>query len=209
MDQKKSKNREKKEQLVAELSEKMDKAKALVFTNYQGLTHQQLEVLKKGLKGTNSELVVAKNSLIKIALKDKIKEEDEKSLEGPTATIFVYEDVIAPLKELAKTIKQLTLPSIKFGILDGQNLSSDQLIKLSTLPSKEVLLSQVVFGLKSPIFGLHRALNWNLQKLVLVMSEISKKKPAGEPQVAVEAKPEETPAQPVEENKPSVEEVKV
>ena len=175
-DKKKSKNREKKEVLVAELSEKTARAKALVFTNYQGLTHQQLEQLKKALKSANAELVVAKNTLLKLALGDKVKADNEKDLEGPTATIFAYEDVIAPLKELAKTIKALTIPSIKFGILDGQNYNSDQLLKLSILPSKEVLLSQVVFGLKSPIFGLHRALNWNLQKLAMTISEISKKK---------------------------------
>lgn len=179
-DKKISKNREKKEVLVSELSEKTARAKALVFTNYQGLTHQQLEQLKKSLKGANAELVVAKNTLLKLAIKDKIKTEDEKGLEGPTATIFVYEDIIAPLKELAKTIKALTIPSIKFGILDGESLNSDQLIKLSTLPTKEVLLSQVVYGLKSPIFGLHRALNWNLQKLAMTLSEISKKKGGGE-----------------------------
>jgi large subunit ribosomal protein L10 len=209
-DTKVSQNRQKKEVLVSELSEKTEKAKALVFTNYQGLTHKQLEELKKGLKATNSELVVAKNTLLKLALKDKIKIEDEKSLEGPTATIFVYEDVIAPLKELAKTIKLLTLPSIKFGILDGQSLNSEQLIRLSALPSREVLLSQVVYGLKSPIFGLHRALSWNLQKLVMVLSEVSKKKPAEAIIAPQENAPAEAqPAQQTEENKPNVEEVKV
>lgn len=175
-----SKNREKKEALVSELADKVSRAKALVFTNYQGLTHKQLEELKKALKGANAELVVAKNTLLKLALKDKVKIEDEKNLEGPTATIFVYEDAIAPLKELAKTIKQLTIPSIKFGILEGENLNSEQLIKLSALPSREVLLSQVVYGLKSPISGLHRALNWNLQKLTMVLSSISKNKGGGE-----------------------------
>lgn len=164
--------------MVSELSEKTSRAKALVFTNYQGLTHQQLEQLKKALKSANAELVVAKNTLLKIALEQnqKSKIKNQKELEGPTATVFIYEDIMEPLKEIAKTIKQFNLPTLKFGILDGESLNSDQLLKLSTLPSKEALLSQVVYGLKAPIFGLHRALNWNLQKLAMVLSSISKTK---------------------------------
>lgn len=199
MDQKKispaksgtSKNREKKEQLVSKLSEKIGRAKGLVFTNYQGLTHKQLEELKKSLKGANAELVVTKNTLLKLALTahglqttavDGLSagkagsQTAESFLNNPTATIFEYEDVIAPLKHLAKTLKNLGLPTIKFGILDGQALDSEQLLKLSSLPGREVLLAQFVGALKSPIFGLHRALNWNLQKLVMTFEQIKNQK---------------------------------
>jgi len=179
-DKKVSKNREKKEALVAELSEKAEKAKGFLFTNYQGLTHKQLEQLKKALKSANAELVVAKNTLLKLALQ-KVSKEGKVSkvsneLEGPTATVFVYEDYLAPLRELAKTIKQFNLPTLKFGILEGQSVTSDQLLKLSALPSKEVLLSQVVYGLKSPITNLVYVLNANVQKLVHTLKAIEQKK---------------------------------
>jgi large subunit ribosomal protein L10 len=177
-EKKKSKNREKKEQLVAELSEKIGKSKAMVFTNYQGLTHKQLEELKKALRDANAELVVTKNTLLKLSLDNSKIKADEGSLNNPTAALFAYEDTIAPLKHLAKTIKSLGLPTIKFGIMDGQALDSDQVLKLASLPSKEVLLAQVVGGLKSPIFGLHRALSWNIQKLVMTLDAVAKSKPA-------------------------------
>ena len=64
------------------------------------------------------------------------------------------------------------MPSVKFGILENQALTSEQVLKLATLPSRDVLLAQLVGGLKSPIFGLHRALNWNLQKLVLTLKAV-------------------------------------
>ena len=170
-----SKNRQKKENIISELSEKINRSKGLIFANYQGLTHKQLEGLKKSLKALNAELVVTKNTLFKIALENsKFKIQDD--LVNPTAALFVYDDVIAPLKQLAKTIKTLGLPSIKFGILDNQALTSDQLLKLAVLPSAEALLAQVVIGLKSPIFGLHRALNFNLQKLVITLDDIASKK---------------------------------
>lgn len=193
-DKKISKNRVKKEGVVAELLDKKNKAKALIFTNYQGLTHKQIEDLKKGIKSSDAEFVVAKNSLLHKAMPD-VKEVEE--LEGPTGTIFANGDVVAPLKEIAKALKQFNLPTIKFGILEGEVLSGEQVLKISTLPTKEVLLAQLVGGLKSPIFGFHRALNWNLQKLVMTLSEVQKKRAAQAPEaspvepVQVENKPEE------------------
>ena len=101
-----SENRVKKEKIVDDLAQKIEKAKGLVFTNYQGLTHQQIENLKKSLKAQNAEFVNTKNTLLLIALKDKINAEEEKDkFTQPTATLFMYEDVVAPLKQLSKIIK--------------------------------------------------------------------------------------------------------
>ncbi len=173
MDAKVSKNRQKKEQIVEEIAEKASKAKALVFTNYQGLTHKQLEELKKAIKPLESDYVVAKNTLVLRSLeKAKIKIENPQSLDGPTGTMFLYGDVVEPLKKLAKMIKDLNLPSVKFGILDNEAISKEQVLKLATLPSRATLIAQFVGGMKSPIYGLHRALNWNLQKLVLTLKAV-------------------------------------
>src|SRR5260221_2495636 len=101
MNDKKSKNREKKEELVAQIVEKKDKAKALIFANYQGLTHKQIEDLKKGVKSFNADFLVAKNTLLQKAMTDK---KELEALVGPTATVFIYDDIVGPLKELAKSI---------------------------------------------------------------------------------------------------------
>ena len=169
-----STNRQKKEAIVVKLSEKVSRAKAMVFTNYQGMTHKQLEELKKGLRKADAELVVAKNTLLKLTLARPTWEEG--LAKGPTAALFTYSDVIAPLKELSKVIKNLKLPTIKFGIFDQKMLTSDDIMKLASLPSREVLLAQVVGGIKAPIFGLHRALNWNIQKFVMTLGAIQKSK---------------------------------
>ena len=71
---KKSANRQKKEAIVTELSEKIAKANAIVFTNYQGITHKQIEGFKKAIKPLKAEYVVAKNSLLALALtENKLK----------------------------------------------------------------------------------------------------------------------------------------
>jgi len=180
-----STNRQKKEAIVEKLSDKVSKAKAMVFANYEGMTHKQIEGLKKGLRKADAEFVVTKNTLLKLALarstirgisvKDGSTSE-EKLAKGPTAALFTYSDVIAPLKELSKVIKNLKLPTIKFGIFDQKMLTSDDIMKLASLPSREVLLAQVVGGIKAPIFGLHRALNWNIQKFVMTLGAIQKSK---------------------------------
>jgi len=171
-----SPNRQKKEQIIAGLSEKIEKAKSIVFTNYQGLTHKQLEDLKKALRALNAEIVVVKNTLLLRALQIPNSKFQISNLEGPTGALFIYEDVILPLKQLARSIKALGLPTIKFGILDNQALTSEQVLKLASLPPRDMLIAQVVGGLKSPIYGLHRVLNFNIQKLAMTISAIQQNK---------------------------------
>lgn len=176
MSDNKSKSRQKKETIVGELSEKLQRAKALIFTNYQGLTHKQIEKLKKSAKALNADYIIAKNTLLLKSLQGSKIKLEEKDLEGPTAAMFVYGDLIEPLKNLGKTIRQLGLPTIKFGILDKKLVEADQLLKLATLPSREVLLAQFVSGLKSPITNFVYSLNWNLKKLILTLKAIEQKK---------------------------------
>src|SRR3989338_8140462 len=107
-----SQNRLKKEQIVSELLDKVEKAQGLVFTNYQGLTHQQIEKPKKALKSLDAEYVNTKNTLLKRAIEQgergKGKGENNDlltlnasslTLDGPTATLFMYNDIVEPLKQ--------------------------------------------------------------------------------------------------------------
>ncbi len=175
-DAKISANKQKKTVVVAELSEKVEKAKAMVFTNYQGLTHQQIEGFKKGLRKLDAEYAITKNRLLKRALDGKKYSIDEHTLEQPTATLFLYGDPIMPLKTLAKMMKDIQKPGIKFGIMEGHIISDTQVIQLSTLPPKEILLAQLMGMMQSPLTGLHRALNWNIQKFVMTLSAIQSQK---------------------------------
>src|SRR5579872_2760063 len=161
-----SQNRLKKEKVVAELSAKIAKSKAIVFTNYQGLTHQQIESLKKELRRNDAEFEITKNTLLKIALSQNNLASDDETFEYPTATLFAYGNIVSPLKELAKKIKELQLPVIKMGLIDGKVTIASDIQKLATLPSRNTLITQLVITLNYPIYGLHRSLNWNFQRLV-------------------------------------------
>jgi len=179
MDTKVTANRQKKIAIVAGLNEKIARSKAIIFTNFEKVTHKQLETLKKAIKPMEAEYVVAKNSLILRALEEnKIKLEGENPLVGPTGTLLLYGDVVSPLKQLAKTIKELGLLNVKLGIMENKFLTGEQVLKISALPTRDVLLAQIAAGLLYPISGLHRALNWNLQKLVMTLGAVAKNKPA-------------------------------
>jgi large subunit ribosomal protein L10 len=172
-----SKNRQKKEQLVSELVEKVDKSQGMVFANYQGLTHQQLENMKRNLKKANSEFVAVKNTLLERALADKIdKQTAVEHFKQPTGALFIYSDIVDPLKELTKTIKEFKIPVIKFGILDGKVVTDQEVTKIASLPPLPALRAQLLGQMKAPISGLHRALQWNLQSLVMTLKAIESKK---------------------------------
>ena len=179
MNDKVTANRQKKIVIVAGLNEKIGRSKAIIFTNFEKVTHKQLETLKRAIKPMDAEYVVAKNTLVIRALEEnKIKLLGENLLDGPTGTLLLYGDVAGPLKQLAKNIKELGLLNVKLGIMENKFLTGEQVLKISILPSREVLLSQIAAGLLSPISGLHRALNWNLQKFVMTLAAIAKAKPA-------------------------------
>lgn len=174
-----SQNRLKKEAIKAELVEKVEKSHAMVFSNYQGLTHQQLETLKKNLKKVDAEFVAAKNTILLRALEGKIDQEAEKDkFTQPTAALFIYGDIVEPLKVLSKTVKEYKLPKVKFGIVEGNMVTDKEVAKLATLPPLPVLRAQLLGQMLSPVQGLHRALNWNLQSLVMTLNAIKEKKGA-------------------------------
>lgn len=177
----KKSGRARKEQIVAELLEKFDSANGLVFADYKGITHKQLEDLKKELKKLDSAIVIAKNSLLKRSLGQSKNYSDYKDNEGlnqPTATFFINGDMVEPLKKLQKAIKDFGLPKIKFAVLEGNLLDEAGVLKLASLPNRETLLTELVGTLNSPIQGLVFTLNGTIQKFVIVLSAIAQTKPA-------------------------------
>lgn len=178
---KKTKINPRKADTVSTLQDKLAKAKAFFLADYRGLTHQQLETLKKALKKVEAEFVIAKNTLLKIAIEqssNKAIEPVKEELKNPTAAFFAYGDEISAIKELANFIKVKELPKIKIGFFAEKIAVIEDFQKLATIPNRDVLLSTLVGRMKGPLFGLHYALNWNLQKLATVLSNVKNKKPA-------------------------------
>jgi len=159
---------------VKTLSEKAGRAKSIVFVDYTGLKHKQLEQLRKALKTVEAEFLVTKNTLLSRALAQASDIKD--MLQNNTATLFNYQDEVAGMKELFKFFKAATVGKAKGGLLGATVLTSDEVTRLSKLPPKEQLIGQLVGQLQSPIRGLHYALSWNINRLVWGLNNIKDKK---------------------------------
>ncbi|MDP3998915.1 MAG: 50S ribosomal protein L10 [bacterium] len=170
---------QKKIETVAKLAEKLASAKSVILTDYHGLTHQQIEQLRKTIKKVDGDFIVAKNTLLARTFTDtnyQLLATTAQPLSGPTALLLSYKDELSPLQALAGFIKQFQLPVLRIGILDGKLLNGEELIAITKLPPKGVLLAQLVWQLSSPLYRLHHALQWNLQKLVLTLKAVENSK---------------------------------
>lgn len=161
---------------VAHLTEQMQSAKAVVFTDYRGLTVAQVETLRGELAKHNAVLEVTKNSLLDIATKQADRQVDTEVLQGPTATLFAFGDEVAPLKALVDFAKEAELPKVKAGFLGASALSAAQVNALAALPSREVLIAQTVGTIKAPLTGLVNVLQGNVRGLVYALSAIRDQK---------------------------------
>lgn len=157
------------------IRDQLSKAQAVFFVDYQGLTHQQLEELRRALKNANSEIAVQKNTLLNIALQDK-KIDVKERLTGPKGALYVYEDVIAAAKVLKDFNKKYELPKIEFGVYESDVIDEAKILELATLPPKEILLGKLLGIFKSPLSSLVYDLNYPITKLALALKEIEKKK---------------------------------
>jgi large subunit ribosomal protein L10 len=158
--------------LVDNLTTELKDAKSLVLVNYTGLNVKSQQELKRRLNESNARMVVIKNTLLKRAIESaKIdnKMATDEILSGQTALVIADGDPIAPIQILGKFAKEQELPKFKVGVVDGAFSDESTLTKISTLPSKDVLLSQVLGSLISPMYGLVGTLNGNMQKLVYIL----------------------------------------
>lgn len=142
-------------QAVAELVERINRAKSVVLVDYQGIDVKEETKLRRSLREAGGEYLVAKNRLFKIALEEAgVEDSFDDILEGTTAFAFGYEDVVAPAKEMNEVSKakaKAKIFNIKGGLLGKNRVSLEEVVELATLPSREQLLSMVLNGMLGPI----------------------------------------------------------
>lgn len=165
-----------KQNMVTDITDKLSKAKSLVFADYQGLTMSQLSAIRSELADQSAEFTVTKNNLLKIALKNSNQSFDDAVLTGPIATLFAFGDEISPIKVLTKAIKDNNVGKIKGGVMEGEFLSEAKVKQLSELPSKDELRAQVVGTIAAPLYGLVNVMQGNLRNLVYALEAIRKQK---------------------------------
>ncbi|MBW1712121.1 MAG: 50S ribosomal protein L10, partial [Deltaproteobacteria bacterium] len=138
-------NREQKAQRVTELKERLDRTEFLVLTDFTGLDVTDITDLRARLKEAQGEYQVVKNTLIRLAVKDRPSEKLAEHLIGPNGLALAYQDVIQVAKALHEFAKEKKNKfTLKAGLLEGEVVGPEQIQALANLPSREVLLSQLL-----------------------------------------------------------------
>lgn len=136
---------DKKQEIIDEIADKTKKASSVILFEYQGLTVEDTNNLRRLLKDNNSEFKIYKNTLVKRAF-DSLKIDLDEQLKGPKAIAF-SDDAIAPIKVLYDFAKKNDSLVVKTGLVDGEITEEAKLKELSTIPSREGLLTMLAGGL--------------------------------------------------------------
>lgn len=169
---------EQKKQIVADLTEELKEACTGVIVSYKGISVAQDTKLRKELREAGENYKVVKNTLLGRALKEAGIEGLDSVLEGSTAISLNKQDYVAGAKILAKFAEDSKTFEIKAGFVDGKVIDVDGVKNLAKLPSKEVLVAQVLGGLNSPITGFVTVLNGTMKGLVVALNAIAEKQAA-------------------------------
>ncbi len=154
-----SANLQLKKELVASIKSDFAEAKSIIFVDYRGITVAEDTAMRKEFRESNITYKVFKNRLLMKALEEMgISEYDKTLLEGTTAVAFGG-DEIAPSKIFVKNKKQINKMDVKFGIVNGQVCTKEQIEDLAKIPSKEVLIAMLLGMFNAPMSAFARALN--------------------------------------------------
>lgn len=173
----------KKQEIIDEIRELMNKSSALYLTDFTGMTVEQTDELRSEFFKSNIKYKVVKNTLALRAIKESenfasFEENIKDFLVGPTGIVFGIEDPVAPAKILKKSFTKIEKPKYKVAIVDNQFYGSDKLNELASLLSKEELIAGILSSLDSPVSGIVGALNAVIRDLSSVIEEVAKKRAA-------------------------------
>src|SRR6059058_3069744 len=147
-------NREEKASAISELGEGIGQATNAFVISFKGITVPQVTELRKQVRETNSKYVVVKNTLALIAVKDSPLTQLKEYFKGPTAVAYNTTDGVILAKALTKFAKDVPAVQFKGALLAGQVVPANQIQSIATLPSREELISKLLYLMQHPIRGL-------------------------------------------------------
>jgi large subunit ribosomal protein L10 len=169
-------SKELKKLVVNELISDYKGVNNFIVVSFKGVNTQQANVLRRDLSEKDIKLKVVKNSLAAIALKEIGVPALGQMLEGPSAITASVNDPVILTKVLTKWSKEISSLKIVGGLIDGEMLSLDDIKTLSAIPSREVVLTQIVFAIQAPMVQLANVFNATASSLCRVLHAIKEKK---------------------------------
>jgi large subunit ribosomal protein L10 len=167
--------------LVSDLQGLMGSAQATFLINYKGLSVAKLQSLRRTVRNDGGSVKVTKASLMRIAAQN-VPGSDvfATHFKDQVGLVFANSDVSAVAKQLVKFAKDHTALKVIAGFYEARMISSQELMFLATLPSKEVLLGQLAATLQAPVAGLARVLNAHIASLAYALKAVEQQKQGNE-----------------------------
>lgn len=169
-----------KSEVVRNYMGKMEKSKAILFLNFDGMDANFMSRLRSDIKAIDGEILVGKNTLLYRAFMNTAMSDHRDVLVGPTALVFAYKDPVLVAKKVYEYMKELNkdnpIEKIKGGLIQGRFLKPVDVQALAELPPAEVLISKLMGTIQAPLMSLIMALKAMPQKLVLTLKAVEEKK---------------------------------
>jgi len=153
-----------KQPIVEEIKANLDGEQSAVIVDYRGLTVEQYTILRKEMREAGVIYKVYKNTMVRFAIDGTVFEALKDDLEGPNAIAISKDDATAPARILAKFAKDAPALEIKSGIVEGTYYDANGIKAISSIPSREELLSKLLGSLQSPIANFARVLKQIAEK---------------------------------------------
>jgi large subunit ribosomal protein L10 len=159
-----------------QIKNNLKESNSVFIVRYSGVPSPDLSSLRQSLRVSDARFFVVKNSIARRAFKEAGLENLIKSIEGPCGLVFIKEEPVSVSRILCTFAREHVSLKLEGGFLKDRVLEKQDIEALSRLPSKEILRTQVVMTIKSPISGLVMALNQVLSKFVWCLEQIKNKK---------------------------------
>jgi len=169
-------NRNQKTDVVSELNESFSRAKFAVVTDFSGLKVTELEKLRKNLRDSDAQIQVAKNTLLRLAVKGTAYEGLSESFIGTTAVAVGFKEPVGPAKILTAFAAEFNAFTIRSAALDGTMLSAADVLALSKLPGRDELLAKLLGTMAAVPTGFVRVLSAIPKKFLYALIAIKEQK---------------------------------
>jgi large subunit ribosomal protein L10 len=165
-----------KRELVDNLKKELQEVESIFLCNFKGLSVEKDTQLRAKMRESGSNYSVVKNTLLKIAFAERDFSKVSDKLVGNTALAYNREDTVALAKLIRDFAKENATFEFKAGVVEGQVIDVSELETLASLPSKEVLVSKLMYMLNFPVQGLVTSLSGIMRNLAVVLDQIKQQK---------------------------------
>ena len=172
--------RQQKEELVESYQEGLAKSPHVFLVDYKGVTVTQVSELRQKIREVGGQYEVVKNRLVLRAIEGEALAELKERFEGPIAVAFGGDDAVGLAKAVTEFAKDVPAIEVKGGLLEGQPIAAEEVQEIARMPSREELLTKLVFLLQSPISSFVKTLAAIPRDFVLVLEQVRQQKEGAE-----------------------------